>query len=737
MSTPRQIVRRAGGVCSLALAVTTIAASVASAQTFYVNQRNGSDANQCIEPSAPCATIAGGIKRSEETAGPNTLELSAEVGPYEEPVALSNAADKDLTIHGEEAGVEIQSKTNATVAVTATAGAATLSNLRVEYRDGAKPAIADTGAALTLDDVAVESELSSAGSVIEASAFGSLAINGGSVVSATGPEGAAILAVEAPVALNGTTVTTEGLSESSGIESRRSGLSLVNSAVIIENAEKNTEEDFAVKALEDGSVTLTNLSVVQEGEGAGIVLEGSPTTANGVRVSMKDELSQQSGIATGLNSAGESSSFAYLNIEGDGTGFAFTSVGSENVTLSDSRLIESNEGSALGYGGTGEGQGLLVRRSLLQAGAKAMHGSLYVIGGNATVDSSEILGGTDGVTFENAHGGTRTLTLASSTVDAGVAGIANDAAGVLGVDAVATGTHASTTNVAIEGSIVLERQAAKATAGNQANVSCTYTATPNQSQAAKGEEGAIGCASGSAGNTNSSEEIASLFSEPFTSYQLSPSSSAIDSVPASAISLPFGLTPSNVDLVGNPRSTERKGNCAAVQDKGALELPQHAIACLAPPPLIACATSASTTASPACPPLPGPAAPRITALKLSPRSFFAAPSGATTSRAKKAFGTTIAYNDSQSAITTFTVFAPAGGRTQGKACRKPSRANRHGKHCTILKKLGTFTHADKPGANKLHFSGRLSGKRLAKGSYRLQAVPGNGVAVSTGFKIKG
>ncbi len=728
----------------------TVGASAASAQIFYVNQRNGSDSNQCTKPNLPCATIAGGLKRSEETAGPNTLELSAEVGPYEESVALSNAADKGLTINGEEAGVEILSKTNATVTASVAAGAVTLSNLSVENRGGTKPAIVDVGAALTLDNVAVETELDSANSVIEATKFGSLSINGGSVVSATGPEGAAITANETPLTLNGAKVTTEGLSEASGIESRRSGLSLVNSKVIVENAEKNTSEDFAVRAREDGSVTLTNLSVVQQGEGSGVLLEESQTTANGVHVSVNDELSQATAIASGSVSPGGTSTFEHLEVEGNGTGFAFTAVGTENVTLSDSHLIESKGGTALGYGGIGETQGMVIRRSLLQSGPNALHGSLFVRGGNVTVDSSEILGGAVGVSFENSQGGTHTLTLAGSTVDAGVTGVVNDAAGVLGVDALATGTHASTVNVAIEGSIVLERQGAKATAGNQTNVSCAYTATPSQIQAAKGEEGTIGCANGSAGNTNSGGDLVSLFSEPFTSYSVLPGSPAIDSVPASAISLPFGLTPSSTDFAGNPRVVDGNGDCAAVQDMGALELQGHSAACPAPPtppspsppsptpPPILCALSSSGAASPAgCPPPAFLLVPKITGLKISPSSLFAAPSGATISsakkKAKKAYGATITYSDSQAASTTFVVELQT-------SCKKSSKSSKPA-HCSpISRSLGSFTHTDKMGLNKLHFSGRLKGKALAKGSYILRAVPRNGAGsgkpVVTAFKVK-
>jgi hypothetical protein len=47
---------------------------------------------------------------------------------------------------------------------------------------------------------------------------------------------------------------------------------------------------------------------------------------------------------------------------------------------------------------------------------------------------------------------------------------------------------------------------------------------------------------------------------------------------------------------------------------------------------------------------------------------------------------------------------------------------------------------DVAGANSVRFSGRLKGKALAKGAYKLQAVPrtaaGGGATVSKSFTIK-
>lgn len=268
----------------------------------------------------------------------------------------------------------------------------------------------------------------------------------------------------------------------------------------------------------------------------------------------------------------------------------------------------------------------------------------------------------------------------------------------------------------IEGSIVLEPDATKATGGGLASFLCTYSAVAASAP--------LGCEPGKAGNTDATTEAASLFASPFTSYALSPTSSAIDSVPVSAVALPAGLTPSATDLAGNPRSESVA--CATVQDKGALELPGHGTACAVP--ILT---------------LVKPLAGRISGLAISPSAFLPAPSGATISTTrgkKKKYGAKISYRDSQVATTTFTILRKSSGRRQGKSCKRPSRKNRHGRHCTLLSKVGSFTHADKAAAISLHFSGRVKGRKLSAGSYELQAVAhdaaGNGPIVVKSFTIK-
>jgi hypothetical protein len=118
-------------------------------------------------------------------------------------------------------------------------------------------------------------------------------------------------------------------------------------------------------------------------------------------------------------------------------------------------------------------------------------------------------------------------------------------------------------------------------------------------------------------------------------------------------------------------------------------------------------TSVGATAGFSTPPLPAGilsgvasrATPgRITRLVLRPSSF----------SARIGAGTGVSYVDSEPAMTTFTVqravAGPRGTRYVG---------------------VGSFAHADVAGANRFRFIGRVRGRALAPGRYRLQAIPHN------------
>jgi hypothetical protein len=128
----------------------------------------------------------------------------------------------------------------------------------------------------------------------------------------------------------------------------------------------------------------------------------------------------------------------------------------------------------------------------------------------------------------------------------------------------------------------------------------------------------------------------------------------------------------------------------------------------------------------------------LSKLRLSPSRFRAAPNGGSVARKLKT-GTNITYTVSSSSKTTFRVLKPAAGRRAGKKCRKPSSRNRGGRKCTRFVSLGKFSHKDKAGKNKVHFTGRVHRHKLAPGKYRLRATPRaggvNGKPRTARFKV--
>jgi hypothetical protein len=119
------------------------------------------------------------------------------------------------------------------------------------------------------------------------------------------------------------------------------------------------------------------------------------------------------------------------------------------------------------------------------------------------------------------------------------------------------------------------------------------------------------------------------------------------------------------------------------------------------------------------------ARPALSSVRLSHRSFRAAAHGASLSRKRKVpVGTNVSYKDSLAAVTTFTV----------------SRATkRHKRRRIRYVKVGSFKHSDKAGAVRVHFSGRVHGKKLRPGSYRLTLTPKlggvSGKSVKLSFRV--
>ena len=125
------------------------------------------------------------------------------------------------------------------------------------------------------------------------------------------------------------------------------------------------------------------------------------------------------------------------------------------------------------------------------------------------------------------------------------------------------------------------------------------------------------------------------------------------------------------------------------------------------------AAAPDTSALPATPPPVGsqtPPAPAITRARVSPRRF------------RLARGATITYTDSRAATTTLAVARVTTGHRAGRRCR--AGRPRHGQRsCTRLVARGAFVHQDAGGAVRLRFHGRVGGRRLTPGRYRLRLTP--------------
>jgi hypothetical protein len=119
-----------------------------------------------------------------------------------------------------------------------------------------------------------------------------------------------------------------------------------------------------------------------------------------------------------------------------------------------------------------------------------------------------------------------------------------------------------------------------------------------------------------------------------------------------------------------------------------------------------------------------PGTPALSGLALRPPSFRAAPSGASISTAKRRTGSTVSYRDSLSSQTTFTITTTKPGVRSGKRCTPKKVQRPHGKKtCSRKVTLGSFSRSDKAGANTFHFTGRVKGRALKPGAYRLTARP--------------
>jgi FG-GAP-like repeat len=149
------------------------------------------------------------------------------------------------------------------------------------------------------------------------------------------------------------------------------------------------------------------------------------------------------------------------------------------------------------------------------------------------------------------------------------------------------------------------------------------------------------------------------------------------------------------------------------------------------------ATTTTTTTTAASGPSLAAAAPVITSARISPASFAAADRGASLARAAVK-GATVTYRISIPATTTFTVLRRATGVKMGIRC-VASGQHKPKKPCVRLVDVGSIARPDHAGAVRVHFTGRVGGRKLAPATYVLRLTPRaagrTGSAIDLSFRI--
>ena len=134
-------------------------------------------------------------------------------------------------------------------------------------------------------------------------------------------------------------------------------------------------------------------------------------------------------------------------------------------------------------------------------------------------------------------------------------------------------------------------------------------------------------------------------------------------------------------------------------------------------------------------------APVLGRLRISPSAFRAAGSGPSAVAAARAGGAIVSFKLDRAAGVRFVVERAGSGRRVGGRCVESTRANRGKSRCTRYSRLGGgFSRRAVVGANRFRFTGRLTGRRLRRGGYRLVAAPSadgrRGAARRARFRVK-
>jgi hypothetical protein len=117
--------------------------------------------------------------------------------------------------------------------------------------------------------------------------------------------------------------------------------------------------------------------------------------------------------------------------------------------------------------------------------------------------------------------------------------------------------------------------------------------------------------------------------------------------------------------------------------------------------------------------------PILGSLALGAATFKAAKAGGSTSAKKKSkapTGTKVTFRLSEASAVKFIVERKTKGRRVSGRCKTKTKTNASKPKCTRFVKVdGSFTIAGKAGTNSFTFRGRMGGKALRPGSYRLDS----------------
>jgi hypothetical protein len=148
--------------------------------------------------------------------------------------------------------------------------------------------------------------------------------------------------------------------------------------------------------------------------------------------------------------------------------------------------------------------------------------------------------------------------------------------------------------------------------------------------------------------------------------------------------------------------------------------------------------SSSTTSGPL---IPGNVGDALSGFGIFPSAFDPAPSGPSIARKKK-YGGIVRFTLAGPAKVKFRVQKAMPGRKgKGGRCSKPTKKNAGKKKCIRWVTLrGSFSIVGHQGKNHFRFRGRIGGKKLKPGSYRLVGTPSiagvKGKRKFTKFRVK-